>query len=112
MPLKYAKKRIGKAPKQTPVEKLLGALKAADSVVVADLQTLKVADLSKLRTDLRQKGARLIVARNTLVQIALKEAGYPSLDPLLKGPTALAFGVGDPAVPARVLLDLSRKTKP
>lgn len=106
-----ATKRRGRAPKKTQVTKLVAMLKKADSVVAANLSSLRVAAVTKLRADLRQQGGGMMVAKNRLVKRALQEAGYPSLDSILKGPTALMIGVGDPSTPAKKILELMKENE-
>jgi large subunit ribosomal protein L10 len=52
----------------------------------------------------------LLVTKNTLTRLAVKEAGLDEqvLD-LLEGPTAIAFIAGDPVSGARALVDSSRR---
>ena len=106
-----AVKLRGKAPKKSQVDRLVKLLKGAESTVVANLSMLKVGEVTKLRADLRKSGGGMMIAKNRLIKRALAEAGYPALDPLLKGPTALAFGISDPAAPARKILDLMKENE-
>jgi large subunit ribosomal protein L10 len=46
-----------------------------------------------------------------LIRLAAREAGVDGLDPLLEGPTAVAFGYADPAVPARILVQFAREQR-
>ena len=71
--------------------------------VVADYRGLTVAEISDLRKRLREAGAELIVAKNTLTLIAAKQNGMEALEPLLAGPTALAFAYDDVAKTAKVM---------
>lgn len=103
-----AKKQIGKAPKLAQLARLIALTKSAESVVVANISAMKVGDLTKLRADMRKQGARLVIAKNRLIKRALVETGNPAIDPLLKGPTAIAFGIGDPSFPAKALLDAAK----
>ncbi len=77
----------------------------ASSVFVTDYQGLNVADMTKLRASLREKNVRFLIAKNTLMKIAAKEAGVEGIDDHLKGPTALAFTSDDPAAAAKILND-------
>jgi len=79
--------------------------------VVADYRGLTVAEITDLRKKLRESGAELIVAKNTLVRIAARETGNESIEPLLEGPTALAFSYDDVAKTAKTLHDYIRASK-
>ncbi len=80
-------------------------------MVVADYRGLTVAEISDLRKRLRETGAELIVAKNTLTLIAAKETGHEALEPLLAGPTALAFAYDDVSKTAKVINDFNRGPK-
>jgi large subunit ribosomal protein L10 len=43
------------------------------------------------------------VVKNTLTRLSAKSAGFEELNEYLEGPTALAFGLDDPAAPAKVI---------
>ncbi len=83
----------------------------ANSVFVTDYQGLNVADMTKLRASLREKNVRFLIAKNTLMKIAAKEAGFTGIDDHLKGPTALAFTSDDPAACAKILNDSFKKSE-
>ena len=70
-----------------------------------------MADLSKVRRDLRDKDIRYRVVKNRLARIAAEQAGRPELIPLLTGPSALAVGGSDETALAKGLLDATRPFK-
>ena len=75
----------------------------ADSFFITDYQGLDVADMTNLRSNLRANNVKYLIAKNTLLRIAAKEAGYDGLDTHLTGPTAIAFTSEDAAAAAKVL---------
>lgn len=77
----------------------------ADSLFVTDYQGLNVADITVLRRDLKANNGQLLIAKNTLLKLAAKEAGVEGLDSHLEGPTAIAFAGADPAPIAKILND-------
>jgi large subunit ribosomal protein L10 len=95
-------------PTQQKID-LVADLKArfaeSTNVFVTDYAGLNVEQLTKLRKNLREKGVQYVVAKNTLMRIAAKEAGYAGMDQLLLGPTAVAFSQAEPNVPAKILYD-------
>ena len=103
-------------PKPEKIEKVKSLkeyLENAKSVFVTDYSGLNVADITVLRKNLRDNSVKYVVAKNTLMRIAAKEAGYENLVEYLKGPTAVAFTSDDPAVPAKILYDsFKEKEKP
>ena len=56
---------------------------------------LTVADMTKLRKELRSKGIDYRVVKNKLAERAAQGAGKPGLSGLMKGPTGMVFGYGE-----------------
>lgn len=77
----------------------------ADSLFVTDYRGLSVADMTVLRRNLKANNAQLLIAKNTLLNLAAKEAGVEGLEEHFKGPTAVAFAGEDPAPVAKILND-------
>ena len=95
------------------VENIRGKLKEANSVFLTDYIGLNVEDMTDLRRKLRDENITYVIAKNTLIRLAAKEEGMEKLEPFLKGPTAVAFGVDDPNVPAKILHEsFKAKDKP
>lgn len=79
-------------------------------VVIADYRGMTVAQVTQLRSQLRQAGVEYRVLKNTLVRRAAHEVGIDGLDSFLEGPTAVAFSA-DPVAPAKVLSDFAKGVK-
>ena len=79
-------------------------MERAEVVIGADHSGLDVAAFQALRRALRPGDARVRVVKNSLARLAAEEARRPELAELLRGPSTLAFGYGDPVAPARLLL--------
>jgi large subunit ribosomal protein L10 len=87
-------------------KELVAALNSAfttntGSIVVAHYSGLTVAQMQKLRGEMKKSGATLRVAKNTLVKIALAGTEISSISPLMKGPTILAYA-NDPVAAPKV----------
>jgi large subunit ribosomal protein L10 len=67
----------------------------ATTAVVAEYKGLTVAELNQLRRELREAGGEYLVAKNTLVEIAIEGSPYLSLKDLLSGQNGLVLGFGD-----------------
>ncbi|RDI74630.1 Ribosomal protein L10 [Gaiella occulta] len=102
-----------KADKQQVVEELTERLRSADALIVADYRGLTNSQLSRLRTELVEHGAKLTVVKNTLTRRAAEAAGADALLAMLEGPTAIAFveAEGNPVGVAKALSDAARETK-
>jgi large subunit ribosomal protein L10 len=91
--------------KVNSVNKVKESLENSKSVFVTDYTGLNVEQITELRKKLRDNNIKYLVAKNTLMRIAFKEAGREKLLDYLKGQTALAFGADDPVVAAKILYD-------
>ena len=78
--------------------------KAAKMAIVTEYRGLTVAQMTRLRREIRQASGEYQVIKNTLVRRALKDTAYDSLDRLLEGPTAWVFGYDDPVVLSKTLV--------
>lgn len=93
------------------VAELADKLRRASMVVLTDYRGLKVADLAGLREQLRGAQTEYKVVKNTLLSRATVQEGLESMQPLLTGPTAVAFCYGDVAAAARILNDFARTSR-
>jgi large subunit ribosomal protein L10 len=75
--------------------------------VLTDYRGLTVKQLQELRRALGEN-ANYAVVKNTLTQIAAREAGVEGFDDLLTGPTAIAFIQGDVVEAAKGLRDFAK----
>lgn len=76
-------------------------------VVVAHYAGLSVADMQKLRKEMKQAGATVKVAKNRIAKIALEGKDVASIAPLLKGPTLLAYS-SDPVAAPKVATEFAK----
>ncbi|MDH4157857.1 MAG: 50S ribosomal protein L10 [candidate division Zixibacteria bacterium] len=87
------------------VARLKKLFEDANSLFVTDYQGLNVSDITRLRKNLRENNVKYLVAKNTLLRLAAREAGVEGVEEHLEGPTAIAFTSDDPAVAAKILQD-------
>lgn len=92
------------------VSEIKEKFQGSTGVVIADYRGMTVAQVTKLRADLRQAGVEYRVLKNTLVRRAAHEVGIDGLDSILEGPTAVAFSA-DPVAPAKVLSEFAKDVK-
>ena len=98
---------VDRTAKADLVSTLNGVFNANAVVVVAHYKGLTVADMQKLRSQMKQAGATVKVAKNRLASIALDGTDVASIKPLLKGPTLLAYS-SDPVAAAKVAVDFAK----
>ncbi|OFE10990.1 50S ribosomal protein L10 [Pseudohongiella acticola] len=94
--------------KKQIVSEVNEAATSALSAVLADYRGVSVSDLTSLRKVARENGVYLRVVRNTLLKRAVASTDYECLNPVLTGPTILAFSMEDPGAAARVLKDFAK----
>ena len=106
-PPTWKEQTVDRAAKQESITTLNGVFKSSNVVVVAHYAGLTVAQMQALRTQARQAGASVKVAKNRLAKIALKDTDVASIASLLKGPTVLAYS-GDPVAAPKVAVDFAK----
>jgi len=93
--------------KKSAVAELADLFRESNAAVLTEYRGLTVGELKQLRNAIRQD-ATYAVAKNTLAEIAAKEAGVEGLESHLSGPTAIAFVTGDPVSVAKALRDFAK----
>lgn len=94
--------------KKVIVDEIAQELKSAQSTIVVEYRGLSVAEVTELRTALREENVGFKVYKNTLVQRAAEQEGMNELVDYLKGPNAIAFGREDAVAPARILAKFAK----
>jgi large subunit ribosomal protein L10 len=100
-----------KAERTAGIESLEKEFKDAQGIYVADNNKISVAKVTKLRAEVRKKGMRFLVVKNTLAKAAAKRCGQTGLEPYFKGPTAVLISKTDPAAPAKAIKDFQKDNK-
>ncbi|GHG76345.1 MULTISPECIES: 50S ribosomal protein L10 [Streptomyces] len=94
--------------KASAVAELTDKFRSSNAAVLTEYRGLTVAQLKTLRRSLGEN-AQYAVVKNTLTQIAAREAGITLEDQLFAGPTAVAFVTGDPVESAKGLRDFAKE---
>jgi large subunit ribosomal protein L10 len=90
---------LERAEKREVVTALHDVFAKTGVVVVAHYAGLTVAQMTKLRSEMRGAGGKVKVAKNRLVKLALEGTDAKGIADLLKGPTCLAFSADPVAAP-------------
>jgi large subunit ribosomal protein L10 len=98
---------MARTAKVAAVAELVDSFQESSGAVLTEYRGLTVKQLQDLRRALGEN-AEYAVVKNTLTQIAAKEAGVDGFDDLLTGPTAIAFINGDVVEAAKGLRDFAR----
>ena len=97
--------------KEEEVSKLAEKLKEAKIILLTDYRGISVADVTKLRADLRNTNSEYKVIKNNIIKRALDANGESGLDDLLEGPTAIVIGTEDYLEPSKVIYNFSKNNE-
>jgi large subunit ribosomal protein L10 len=100
---------MDRAQKAAAIE-WVGGVFDQNSVVVVGNGGLTVKEMTELRGELRQAGAKLKVVKNRLAKIAIADRPQKKIAPTFKGPTAIAYAE-DPVAAARVIEKFAKKNE-
>src|SRR5688500_4198426 len=98
---------MSRADKAAAIAELSDRFRSSSAAVLTEYRGLTVAQLTELRNSLRGH-ATYTVVKNTLTELAAKEAGVSAFDGQYTGPTAIAFVEGDPVEAAKGLRDFAK----
>ena len=77
--------------------------------ILVDFSGLSAGRASALRGALEARGARMLVVKNSLAILALRQLEQLDVAELVDGPTAFIYGGDDPAALAMMVLDWGKK---
>jgi large subunit ribosomal protein L10 len=93
--------------KQATVAELREQLSRNRTLIVSEYRGLTVKEIAEIRRSLRKQDVTYRVVKNRLMRIAAADTLGEALDPLLIGPTAIAFGTDEGAT-AKAVIDTMR----
>ena len=96
--------RAGHGEKAETVAAVHDRLKAAKMAIVTEFRGLTVAQMTRLRREIRQASGEYQVIKNTLVRRALKDTAYGDLERLLHGPNGWVLAYDDPVMLTKALV--------
>lgn len=102
--------KVGRLYREKIVEFLQKEKDASQGLLFVGFKGLNVNQLTNLRSQLREKKARLVVAKNRLLKIAFKDL-KPDIDNFLKSETALIFSFSDIISVLRTLYSFKKENQ-
>jgi large subunit ribosomal protein L10 len=78
-------------------------LKSAKMAIVTEYRGLSVAQMTRLRREIRDASGEYQVIKNTLVRRALRDTAFGDLEKLLEGPNGWVFAYEDPVMLSKAL---------
>jgi len=97
-----------RADKVETVGELREIFERASGAILTEYRGLTVAEITTLRSRLRESGGEYHVIKNTLFKRAVGDRLTPEFDRMLSGPTAIAFAQEDVVALTKTLLDFLR----
>ena len=98
---------MSRSDKAAAVAELTEKFRSSNAAVLTEYRGLSVKQITELRNTLRGN-ATYAVVKNTLTELAAKEAGVDAFEGQLVGPSAIAFVEGDPVTVAKSLRDFAK----
>jgi len=97
--------------KEEEVKALAEKLKKAKFILLTDYRGINVADVTALRTSLRDTKAEYKVIKNNIIKRALDSNGESVLDSILEGPTALIISEDDYLEPLKAVYQYAKNNE-
>lgn len=102
--------RAGHGAKAETVAAVHRRLKSAKMAIITEYRGLTVAQMTRLRRDIRDASGEYQVIKNTIVRRALGDTAYGELEKFLKGPNGWVFAYDDPVPLSKALIKFADDT--
>ena len=93
-----------RAEKQFLVDEVAAQLASSNYLLLANFTGVTVENATSVRNQLRAHGAEYHVVKNSILNIAAKQANLPDISAHLSGHTALVTGGNNPTGVAKILV--------
>lgn len=98
-----------RSQKESTVQDLIEKVGRTQAAVITDYHGLTVRETENLRHQLQDSGMDFIVVKNTLFQLAAKEAGWSVT--AIKGPAGIAFGYDDAVMTTKIVTKFAKENE-
>jgi large subunit ribosomal protein L10 len=102
---------ISKQHKDELVTQYVKWVNQSQAMIVAEYLGMSMKQVDDLRAKVRDAGGEFHIVKNTLVQVALKQAGLSLPPKLLEGSSAIVFAFRDAPAMAKVVNDYARTSE-
>ena len=96
--------------KRREIDALVERARTSEAIFIVEYRGLTVSKSTAVRRLVRDAGGEVKVAKNTLMRIALSEAGLQTAEGIDTGPNAYVFSFKDIAATAKALRDFSKES--
>ena len=98
---------LNRSEKQAVIDEVTGLAAKAQTLVMAEYRGITVADMTRLRSQAREKGVNLSVLKNTLARRAVTGSAFEVVSGQMTGPLIYGFSV-DAVAAAKVVSDFAK----
>ena len=98
---------LNRSEKQAVIDEVSGLAAKAQTLVMAEYRGITVADMTRLRSQARDKGVNLSVLKNTLARRAVAGSAFEVLTEQMTGPLIYGFST-DAVAAAKVVSDFAK----
>lgn len=98
---------LNRSEKQAVIDEVTGLAAKAQTLVMAEYRGITVADMTKLRSQAREKGVSLSVLKNTLARRAVAGSAFEVVSDQMTGPLIYGFST-DAVAAAKVVADFAK----
>jgi len=98
---------LNRSEKQAVIEEVTALAAKAQTLVMAEYRGITVADMTRLRSQARDKGVNLSVLKNTLARRAVTGSAFEVVSGQMTGPLIYGFSV-DAVAAAKVVSDFAK----
>ena len=98
---------LNRSEKQAVIDEVTGLAAKAQTLVIAEYRGITVADMTKLRSQAREKGVSLSVLKNTLARRAVAGSAFDVVSDQMTGPLIYGFSI-DAVAAAKVVSDFAK----
>ena len=107
---KEAETKVNREQKKELISTLNEVFGETEIVIVTHYSGITVAEISKLRSDIRNVGASFRVTKNRITRLALKGTKCDQLADMFKGPTAITCSK-DPVSAAKAIVAFAKENE-
>jgi large subunit ribosomal protein L10 len=98
---------LNRSEKQAVIDEVTALAATAQTLVMAEYRGITVADMTRLRSQAREKGVNLSVLKNTLARRAVAGSAFEVVSGQMTGPLIYGFST-DAVAAAKVVSDFAK----
>jgi len=98
---------LNRSEKQAVIDEVTALAAQAQTLVIAEYRGITVADMTRLRSQAREKGVNLSVLKNTLARRAVTGSAFEVVSGQMTGPLIYGFSA-DAVAAAKVVSDFAK----